>query len=260
MLQLSSLDFQGFTGARLLDASRVCAIGGDYLCGSVRCWLGSATKSADWPIGNQAHLRACASGSKQRGFHDPVLPEYEKRAIRVHQRADCYNEIGRPKSISGERTVPAPPLVLNALREWRLQCPKGQLGLCIPNGAGHVETAEQHRSARLPADPDRRGRVARHRREGRQGKSDQASEVSRSPPLEALVCLMVHQPPRGWWPWPAGYFPPSVFTGAAPARPCRCVPSFAAGNPSISRVAPVTLHVPDTAAGSCFGVRQRSRG
>ena len=36
--------------------------------------------------------------------------DLEKREIRVHQRADRFNDIGRPKSISGERTVPAPPM------------------------------------------------------------------------------------------------------------------------------------------------------
>ena len=34
-----------------------------------------------------------------------------------------------PKSESGERTVPLPPLVLNTLREWKLACPKSELGL-----------------------------------------------------------------------------------------------------------------------------------
>jgi integrase len=30
-------------------------------------------------------------------------------------------------------------LVLNALREWKLQCPKGDLGLVFRNGSGKVE-------------------------------------------------------------------------------------------------------------------------
>lgn len=78
--------------------------------------------------------------------------DLEKREIRVHQRADCFNDIGRPKSISGERTVPAPPMVINALKEWKLSCPKRKTGkvdadgndiaeleLVFPNGAGKVE-------------------------------------------------------------------------------------------------------------------------
>jgi integrase len=62
-----------------------------------------------------------------------------KGEICVHQRADRYNEIDVPKSEAGERTVPLPPVVGNALREWKLACPKGPLGLVFPNGAGHVE-------------------------------------------------------------------------------------------------------------------------
>jgi integrase len=32
-----------------------------------------------------------------------------------------------------------PPIVLNALKEWKLKCPKGELGLVFPNGKGNVE-------------------------------------------------------------------------------------------------------------------------
>lgn len=78
--------------------------------------------------------------------------DFDKRTIRVHQRADRYDNIGAPKSISGERTMPVPPLLINALREWKLQCPKRKtsktdadgnpvmvLDLVFPNGAGKVE-------------------------------------------------------------------------------------------------------------------------
>jgi integrase len=78
--------------------------------------------------------------------------DFEQRQIRVHQRADCFNDIGRPKSISGERTIPAPPMVINALKEWKLSCPKRNTGkkdiagepikelmLVFPNGSGKVE-------------------------------------------------------------------------------------------------------------------------
>ena len=66
--------------------------------------------------------------------------DFEARAVRVRQRADRYNVIGRPKSEAGERTVPMPPLVLNTLREWKLGCPRGAAGLVFPNGKGNVET------------------------------------------------------------------------------------------------------------------------
>ncbi|PWL18126.1 site-specific integrase [Falsochrobactrum shanghaiense] len=78
--------------------------------------------------------------------------DFDKRTVRVHQRADRYDNIGAPKSIAGERTMPVPPLLINALREWKLQCPKRKtakldaegnpvmvLDLVFPNGAGNVE-------------------------------------------------------------------------------------------------------------------------
>ena len=65
--------------------------------------------------------------------------DLERREIHVHQRADRFGNIGKPKSHSSARAVPAPPLVLNALKEWKLACPKGDLDLVFPNGAGKVE-------------------------------------------------------------------------------------------------------------------------
>jgi hypothetical protein len=49
--------------------------------------------------------------------------------LHVRQRADRFNEIGKPKSESGDRTIPLGPLALNTLKEWKLACPKaGILG------------------------------------------------------------------------------------------------------------------------------------
>jgi integrase len=63
-----------------------------------------------------------------------------KRAVlHVRQRADRYGEIGRPKSEAGERTVPLPPMVLSVLREHRLACANGELGLAFPNSKGGVD-------------------------------------------------------------------------------------------------------------------------
>ncbi len=63
-----------------------------------------------------------------------------KGEIHVRQRADRYHVIGKPKSEAGERTVPIPPLLLSALREWKLACPiGGHLGLAFPNGKGNIE-------------------------------------------------------------------------------------------------------------------------
>jgi integrase len=66
--------------------------------------------------------------------------DIEKRELHVRQRADRYNEFDKPKSYSGERTVPLTPIVVNTLREWKLACPKGDHGLVFPTGSGNVES------------------------------------------------------------------------------------------------------------------------
>jgi integrase len=78
--------------------------------------------------------------------------DIEKRELHVRQRADRYSAIGKPKSESGERSVPLPPLVVNTLREWKGPravaglttdvppvCPKSEKGLVFPTGSGNVE-------------------------------------------------------------------------------------------------------------------------
>ena len=65
--------------------------------------------------------------------------DFKAKEIHVRQRADRYNEIGSPKSHAGERSVPMSPMVVNTLKEWKLACPKGDLGLVFPNGAGKIE-------------------------------------------------------------------------------------------------------------------------
>jgi integrase len=59
--------------------------------------------------------------------------------VHVRQRADRHNVIGKPKSESGNRTIPIGPLVVNTLKEWKLACPKGSHGLVFPNGNGNFE-------------------------------------------------------------------------------------------------------------------------
>jgi integrase len=65
--------------------------------------------------------------------------DLEAKVIRVRQRADKWHELGSLKSHAGDRDVPMPPMVVNVLKEWRLQCPKSDLGLVFPTGAGNVE-------------------------------------------------------------------------------------------------------------------------
>lgn len=76
--------------------------------------------------------------SELRGLRWQDL-DFDKKELHVRQRADRYSAIGKPKSEAGERTVPLTPLVMNTLREWKIACPKGKLGLVFPTGAGNVE-------------------------------------------------------------------------------------------------------------------------
>ena len=61
-----------------------------------------------------------------------------KRELHVRERADEYKQLGRPKSGAGERTVPLTPMVVAVLREWKLKCPKGMLGMVFPNANGGI--------------------------------------------------------------------------------------------------------------------------
>jgi integrase len=61
------------------------------------------------------------------------------RQVFVRQRADRYCKIGQPKSAAGTRTIPIGDMVVNTLREWRLQCPRGVENLVFPTGTGTIE-------------------------------------------------------------------------------------------------------------------------
>ena len=65
--------------------------------------------------------------------------DLKRGEVHVRQRADCYSKIGPPKSAAGERNIPLPPLVVNALREWKLVCARSELGLAFPSERGKVE-------------------------------------------------------------------------------------------------------------------------
>jgi integrase len=79
--------------------------------------------------------------SELRGLvWDAVDFDVEKKVIHVRQRADLWGTIGDPKSAAGDRVIPMAPTVVNTLREWKLACPRGQLGLVFPNGQGNVES------------------------------------------------------------------------------------------------------------------------
>jgi integrase len=46
--------------------------------------------------------------------------DLKRGELHVRQRADKFKTIGKPKSVAGERSVPMPPILVNALREWKL--------------------------------------------------------------------------------------------------------------------------------------------
>ena len=115
--------------------------------------------------------------------------DLKKSELHVRQRADKYNVIGRPKSESGERTVPLPPIVANALREWRLVCPKSDMDIVFVSRRGRTREFRP-RAIRSCSGPDR----------GRRHDVRRQSEVYRPAFAPALLCLLVHQPARGWRP------------------------------------------------------------
>ncbi len=66
-----------------------------------------------------------------------------KSELHVHQRADAYNEIGRPKSRPANAPFLARHTTLKALKEWKLKCPRagdGAQHLVFPNGSGKVRS------------------------------------------------------------------------------------------------------------------------
>jgi integrase len=74
--------------------------------------------------------------------------DFESKVIHVRQRADHWGAMGAPKSAAGDRKIPMSPMVVNALKEWWLACPRqkpvegdgeGRLWLVFPNGNGRVE-------------------------------------------------------------------------------------------------------------------------
>jgi integrase len=65
--------------------------------------------------------------------------DFKRGELHVRQRADRFNRIGKLKTKAAARTIPLSPQLVNTLREWKLKCPKGELGLVLPNGTGNVE-------------------------------------------------------------------------------------------------------------------------
>jgi len=68
--------------------------------------------------------------------------DLKRGELHVRQRADRYQAIGKPKSESGDRTIPLGPHVLKTLKEWKLACPKGEHDLVFPTAEGTITRLE----------------------------------------------------------------------------------------------------------------------
>jgi integrase len=87
-------------------------------------------------------LTAIFAGPRASELRGQGWPDIDlKRAIiRVRQRTDRYGETGPVKSLAGNRSVPLPPQLVRALREWKLACPKTTAALAFPNADGSPAT------------------------------------------------------------------------------------------------------------------------
>jgi integrase len=75
-------------------------------------------------------------GSELRGLRWSDV-DLKANELHVRQRADRYNVIGAPKTAASRRVVPFGKVVANTLKEWKLQCPTGDL--VFPTKQGTVE-------------------------------------------------------------------------------------------------------------------------
>ena len=113
--------------------------------------------------------------------------DLRRAELHVRQRADRYNVIGSPKSRAGERTIPVGPFVVSTLREWKLQCPKGEGGLVFPTSTGRIEHHANIIRALAPV-MNAAGLVDKRR----------GAEV-RPTRIPTFLRLVVHQPEVGRW-------------------------------------------------------------
>ena len=82
--------------------------------------------------------------------------DLDRRVLTVRQRADRWDVLGPPKSDAGKREVPLAPVVVAALREWKLACPRlaadgaKRLRFVFPDSDGNVDSHHNiHRSTGL---------------------------------------------------------------------------------------------------------------
>ena len=64
--------------------------------------------------------------------------------IHVRQRADQWGTMGPPKTRAGKRDIPLAPIVVNALRQWQPDAPKGELVFATRTGKPQPATNIHH--------------------------------------------------------------------------------------------------------------------
>jgi integrase len=85
--------------------------------------------------------------------------DFKGNELHVRQRADRYSQMGALKSEAGERTIPLAPTLANTLREWKLVCPQGELGLVFSQWRRPHRKPRQYCQSRLYSSTD----CGRHR-------------------------------------------------------------------------------------------------
>ena len=95
---------------------------------------------SDFPDFRPLLLTAIFAGLRSSELRGLRRVDVDLRAaeLTVCQRADQWGDIGAPKSQAGHRTIPIPPMLVSALREWMLRAPPSPLGLLFPNSEGGV--------------------------------------------------------------------------------------------------------------------------
>jgi integrase len=62
--------------------------------------------------------------------------DFENATLRVAQRADTWGKMGPPKSAAGARDIPLTPMVMNALKQWKLA--SGDSDIVFTNANGRI--------------------------------------------------------------------------------------------------------------------------
>lgn len=131
--------------------------------------VGVGLGSADLPEDRADHEQRptpVAEPQLGRVHRDDRRLDFEKGFFHIRQRADAYNQMGEPKSRAGYRDIPAGPMVLNALRRWKLRCPKSDLGLVFPAPRGgilqHTNTQARFRKLQEKVEVTMRWHDLRH--------------------------------------------------------------------------------------------------